>query len=90
MQVIKRDNSKQEFDKQKIAKVVHAAGLPKQKANALANKVEEWVEKHAKKGKKQISSLEIKDKVSKLLKKENYYAWGLYTWYEKTKSKNNL
>lgn len=87
MQVIKSDGSKQNFNKDKITKVVHAAGLSKDKAQRLADRIENWIEKQSLEGKKQIGSSDIRDKVSKLLEKEDRYAWGLYNWYEKTKSK---
>jgi len=87
MQIIKRDGSRQEFNKQKIARVVHSAGLSQEESHVLANKIEEWIKKQASENKK-VNSLEIKDQVSKLLKQENEYAWGLYSWYENIKSKN--
>ncbi len=39
-QVIKRDGSLEPFDKQKVARVVNAAGLGKDQAQALADTVE--------------------------------------------------
>jgi len=88
MQIVKRDGSKQEFSAAKIAKVVHAAGLSEEKAQELSEQVEAWFKVQASEGKKELSSLEIKDKVSSLLEKTDKYAWGLYNWYEKTKLKN--
>jgi len=80
--IIKRGGSEEVFDKNKITKVVKAAGLSDNQAALLSENVNTWVEKC---GKEKITSLEIRDKVLEQLKTMNDNAAGLYEWYEKTK-----
>jgi transcriptional regulator NrdR family protein len=82
VEVIKRDGSIEEFEKEKIAKVVKAAGLTEEKAEALSNKVAEEIRNLEK---ERVSSKEIRDLVTSELKKADEYAYGLYVWYEKMK-----
>ena len=80
MIVIKRDGSKQEFDKAKIAKVAQAAGLTPEQASNLANEAETELQNS-----QDVSSLEIRDIVSKKLREVDQYAADLYDWYQKNK-----
>jgi transcriptional regulator NrdR family protein len=80
--VIKKDGSVENFDKEKIARVVTAAGLTPRKAKALATKVEKYIT--GLQGNK-VTSKQIRNKVVDELTRADKYAAGLYTWYEKTK-----
>lgn len=80
--IIKRDGSTENFDKNKIAKVVKAAGLNDSQAAILSENIYAWGEQS---GKEKITSLEIRDKVLEQLKIIDGNAAGLYEWYEKTK-----
>lgn len=84
--VIKRDGQIEEFQKEKIKKVVQAAGLNEKEAKKLAEKISTWIEKHEKDS---LSSLEIRDKVLEDLRKRDKYAAGLFEWYQKVKTKNH-
>jgi len=82
MKVIKRDGSIEDFNQNKIARVVKAAGLNDNRAQKLAKKVAEWLE--AKK-QAQVTSLQIRDKVIEELQKVDKYAANLFVSYQKTK-----
>lgn len=85
IQVIKRDGGLENFEKEKILRVVKAAGLDQAKAEKLANDVESWVKSrkhHA------LTTLMIRDKVAEELKNMDSYAYNLFVWYEKTKEDN--
>ncbi len=84
MKVIKRDNSLEDFNPEKIKKVAVAAGLEKDKAEKVVERVNSWIQST---GESEVSSLMIRDKVLELLKTEDEYAAGLYEWYEKTKDR---
>jgi len=85
VKVIKRDGSVEEFNEEKIKKVVKAAGLAEEKAKALAQKVGAEVKAMKK---KQVDVREIRKLVTAELKKADEYAHGLYVWYEKMKDKD--
>lgn len=80
--VIKKDGSREEFSEKKIEKVVIAAGLTEEKARALAQKVEAEVKEKAK---QDVTTKDIRQAVASELKQADQYAFGLYTWYERTK-----
>ncbi|OGD83283.1 hypothetical protein A2165_03795 [Candidatus Curtissbacteria bacterium RBG_13_40_7] len=82
LQIIKKDGSKENFDINKIVRVVTAAGLHPDQSQNLAQIVFEWFQKQ---GKSQISALEIRNKVIEELSKVDKFAVDAYTWYEKTK-----
>ncbi len=84
MKIIKRDGSFEGFSAGKIEKVVKAAGLPKEKARALARKIGFELKIM---GKKEIHSSELRDMIASELKKADRYAYDLYIWYEGTKDK---
>ena len=85
IKVLKRDGSTEDFDSQKIVRVVIVAGLKPDQAQELLIKINQWVSDLEK---ETVSSLEIRDKVLQELKKVNDYAANLYEWYEKNKGKN--
>jgi transcriptional regulator NrdR family protein len=85
-QVLKRDGSVENFEPEKIARVVEAAGLEEDEAEDLAARVEKWVIESKK---EEISSQEIRDKVIEELQDVDEYAANMYTWYQKTKDNNH-
>jgi transcriptional regulator NrdR family protein len=84
LEVVKRDGEIENFDKAKIAKVAKAAGLTKEKADALARKVESELKNL---NRDRVDSKQIRDFVAYELKRADSYAYGLYVWYEKEKDK---
>ena len=87
LKVIKRDGSVRDFDQEKIAKVTKAAGLENEEADKLAQGVKEWAEGL---NKEQITSLEIRDRVSEELKLLNSYASRKYDWYQEMKTSGKV
>jgi transcriptional regulator NrdR family protein len=83
--VIKRDGGQEPFDPEKITKVTAAAGLRPIDAAEVAERVAGWVEKR---GKKEVSSIQIRDRVFKELEKVDRYASGLFAWYQNLKDKS--
>ena len=81
--VIKRDGTKEDFQQEKIARVVKATGLSEDEANLLAQNVTVWITNQQ----ETITTLQIRDKVIAELQNGHIYAAGLYEWYEKTKNK---
>jgi len=84
--VVKRDGSLEQFNKNKIVKVVKTAGLTEEKAEALATKVETEIKLREL---TRITSKQIRDMVAAELKLADEYVYGLYSWYEKVKDKEN-
>lgn len=82
IQVIKRDGSIEEFDTEKVSRVVQAAGLEKPQADALALTVQQKI---ISSGRTSLSSLVIRDLVIGELHHLDENAANLFTWYEKTK-----
>ncbi|OGG02422.1 hypothetical protein A2Z33_05175 [Candidatus Gottesmanbacteria bacterium RBG_16_52_11] len=82
IKVIKRDGTSEDFESDNIARVVTAAGLTPEEAQALARGVTETV---SLRGKNEITSLEIRDLVLEELKLVKGSAADLYQWYESTK-----
>lgn len=82
IKVLKRDGTTEDFDFQKIERVVKATGLNEEQTREITKTLEKWIEKQEK---EIISSKEIRDEVLINLKKYSSYAAGLYEWYQKTK-----
>lgn len=82
MQVIKRDGTTEDFQTDKIIRVVMAAGLEEPAANELAASVSDWIKSNTT---PQVTSIQIRDKVVELLLKYDKYAHDLFVWYEHTK-----
>ncbi len=80
--VIKRDATEEEFDQDKIARVVTAAGLKPSEGFQLATKMATWVQSL---NKPKITTYEVREKVIEELKKINPIVADLFTQYEKTK-----
>ncbi len=84
-EVIKLDGSVEEFDEEKIIKVLVAAGLSKEQATMLAGKITNWVNEIQE---TKVKSRQIRDRVIAELKKVDQYIAGLFTWYAENKEKN--
>lgn len=86
MLVIKRDQTSENFDPNKLVRVANAAGLTIDEAKNVAEEVENLLQ-----GQKvnQIPSATIRDLMYKELLKVNKYAANLYKWYEKVKNETN-
>ena len=85
IQIEKRDKVKEDYDPEKIVKVGIAAGLSKDQARQLADKVDQWIEKS---GKELFTSLQIRDRVLVEIQKIDEFAAKKFIWYEKYKDKN--
>ena len=85
VKVKKRDGSVEDFDDGKIKRIALATGLNESEADELAKDVEKWA-----KDRKQpeVTSIDIRDKVSSLLKKVDDYAYKKYIWWQGYKSKH--
>ena len=82
IQVIKKDGTLEDFEKDKIERVTLAAGLSQEQAKKLASDIEKWVESL---GKNQIPTLQIRNQVLSELNNLNQFAANAFLWYEKTK-----
>ncbi len=82
IKVIKRDGSKEDFDPEKISRVVQAAGLDKAQADVLAMTVQQKIVASSRQS---LSSLVVRDLVIGELHHVDENAANLFTWYEKTK-----
>lgn len=85
IKVKKRDGTKQDFDPNKIAKVVAAAGLPPDGAKELSENVSSQI---IKLGMSEVNSKKIRELVLKELEHIDPYAANLFEWYEKRKDKD--
>lgn len=80
--VIKRDGSREPFEKDKLQKVLVAAGLDQMEAEALTGRVIDWATiEHG----GEVSSLAIRDKVLEELRTVNEAVANLFAWYQHTK-----
>ncbi len=80
--VVKRDQSAEQFEVSKIARVAQASGLDEQKSLELAQRVEAHFTQL---NQEKVTSLQIRDVVLFELKKVDSYAANMFEWYEKTK-----
>lgn len=80
--VIKRDGSKEPFDLQKISVVTQAAGLEKNDADLLAERLSVWANSL---GRQEVTTLEIRDAVLNELEGVNESIANFFRWYQKTK-----
>jgi transcriptional regulator NrdR family protein len=84
VKVIKRDNSQDLYDPEKIEKVVKAAGLNEGEAKKLSGLITKWIKNEKL---TQLTSLQIRDRVVVEIQKMNKAAAHKYIWYEKYKDK---
>ena len=82
LQVIKKDGSKENFDPDKIAQVVAAAGLTPDQSGEVSQRVSKWFQNQRK---TQVTTIEIRNKVIEELSQVSQFATDAFTWYEKTK-----
>ena len=82
LQVIKRDSSVEDFDQDKIARVVTAAGLKPSDGLELALKIGRWTQSL---GKPQVTTYAIRGKIIEELRKINPTVAQFYSQYEKQK-----
>ena len=80
--VIKRDGAIEEFSRDKINRVVRAAGLNEEQAALLVDSIVTWVKSLKV---KDIKSTELRDAVLDEMEKLNKPAAGLFRWYQQTK-----
>lgn len=85
VKIIKRDGTKQDFEKEKIKRISVAAGLSQEQGNTVAQNVANFVTGL---NQPEINSSQIREKVLDELKKVNQFSANLYLWYEKTKVQN--
>ncbi|RJR28913.1 hypothetical protein C4564_03740 [Candidatus Microgenomates bacterium] len=83
--IIKRDDTTEPYEEEKIVRVVQAAGLRPIDAEELAKKITSWIETE---NKASVSSIDIRDRVFLELEKVDKYASGLFAWYQTTKDKS--
>lgn len=82
IQVIKRDGSVEDFEIDKIIRVIKAAGLTDHDAEELGAHIEKWTKEQKK---EELTSLEIRDKVVELMHDYDDMAADMFVWYQKTK-----
>lgn len=85
LQVIKRDSRVEDFDQDKIARVVTAAGLKPSDGLDLAIRIAKWAQSL---GKPQITSYALREKIIEELQKINPTVAQFYSQYEKGKDTN--
>ena len=85
IKVEKRDSQVEDYDPEKVIKVVVAAGLSEGQAKELVAKVDEWINKS---GKSLFTSLQIRDRAIIEIQKMDEFAAKKFIWYEKYKDKN--
>lgn len=78
----KRNHSLEDFDKTKIIRVLHAAGLEDKDCQRVAENVARHIQKQHD---KIVASTTIKDLVQAQLNEINSNVANLFRWYEKTK-----
>jgi 2-phosphoglycerate kinase len=70
----------------KIIRVAVAAGLTQKNAEALGENINEWAKK---KGKPQVASVQIRDRMIVEIQRINKRAADKFIWYEKLKDKHH-
>lgn len=82
LKVKKRNGIFEEFNPEKIRRVVQAAGLSSEQARVLLERIQQIVGNHQD---SHITSLALRDMVHKELQKLYQPAANLFAWYQKTK-----
>ncbi len=83
--VQKRNGSIEDYDSNKILRVVIAAGLTQNEAEKLVKLVNDWLKG---KSEPQITSVQIRDRIIVEIQKINKNAANKFIWYEKSRDKN--
>jgi transcriptional regulator NrdR family protein len=84
MKIIKRDKSIEDFDINKIFRVVQAAGLSEPQAKQLISDINKWIKDNFAVN---IPSTMVRDKVFDELSVANKNIADLFKWYEENKYK---
>ncbi len=85
IKVVKRNGTEEDYNPEKVIRVLKVSGLTEEEAKKLASSVTAWL-KEDKKDK--VTSLQIRDKVVVEVQKVNKVAADKYISYEKYKDKN--
>ena len=85
IKVQKRDGKLEDYDPEKIKKVVKAAGLDEVKTEKLVKDINKWVSTLKK---EKITSLQIRDRILVVIQKLDDYASKKYIWWERYKDRN--
>jgi transcriptional regulator NrdR family protein len=85
IKVQKRNGSIEDYDPNKIKRVVIAAGLNEEEAEKLVQAVNRQIEER---GKTQVTSIQIRDQVIIEIQKLNRNAANKFIWYEKLRDKS--
>ncbi|KKQ36452.1 MAG: hypothetical protein US53_C0051G0002 [Candidatus Woesebacteria bacterium GW2011_GWA1_37_7] len=85
IKVEKRDGKLEDFECEKIIRVVSAAGLDNREAKILCDQIELWLGKIKE---PKITSLQVRDQVLVEIQKINKNAAKKFIWFEKYKDKN--
>lgn len=80
--VVKRDGKIEDFDTEKIVRVVMAAGLDEDKAKVLAGEIAAWVTETKP---EKLTSIQLRDIVIGKLHKFDEASAKMYIWYQSTK-----
>lgn len=87
VKVKKRDGTLENYEDQKVGRVVIACGLDSKDTEKLVSELNTWVSQFEG---KTINSLQIRDKIIELMPKYSEYSAKQYIWWEKYKDKHNL
>jgi transcriptional regulator NrdR family protein len=79
---MKRNGSIEDYQEEKIIKVLIAAGLSDDDAKTVSAKITKWL---ASLKEFQVNSLQIRTKIIEELEKINKNVANLFQWYEKSK-----
>ena len=85
IKVEKRDKKIEDYDPEKILKVLAVTGLTPDESKKLVAAVNNWLERF---GRPKVTSLQIRDRVLVEIQKINRSAANKFIWYEKYKDKN--
>lgn len=85
MKVQKRDGNLEDFDQEKIARVMVAAGLTPEQATEIATTIASWSQAQA--ADTILSTYQIREKLLELLTPTYPAVANLYAWYEQGKDR---
>ncbi len=85
IKVTKRDKSINDYNPDKITRVVKAAGLTQKEAMELTSSITKWLKKRSR---PEVTSLQIRDRVIIEIQKRDVAAAKKFIWYEKYKDKH--
>jgi 2-phosphoglycerate kinase len=87
IKVKKRDSKLEDYESEKIGRVVIACGLEAKEAEKLVAEIDEWAKQFEG---QTITSHQIRDKIIEIMPKYSEYSAKQYTWWEKYKDKYNI